>query len=89
MSKMIISLGDSSELWEKILVFVSFSQETSWQNSGHRKWPLWRTLAKVKWPKNKIFSGNFLVKWWSSEVATLGTLPETKSPKNTFCQETS
>jgi hypothetical protein len=58
----------------KNIVFVSFSQETSWQNGGHRKWQLWGPSLRPN--GQKLFFVSF-----SPEVATWGNLPEAKWPK--------
>jgi hypothetical protein len=59
----------------KNLVFIGFSQGTSSQNGGHRKWPLWGPSLRSNGQKFnfcQFFTRNFLAKWWPSEVATLG-----------------
>jgi hypothetical protein len=46
----------------KKFVFISFSQETSWQNGGHRKWPLWEPSLGSNGQKLifvGFFTGNF------------------------------
>ena len=74
--------------WDKMtknLVFVSFSQETSWQNSGHRKWPHWGPSLRPNGQKfsfRQFFSWNLLAKWWPLWKPSL----RSNGQKNCFCQ---